>query len=234
MATAPTISDLGKVAGSLQVAHIEAVGHGRTAGKVHCNGNILSTAGNITATTGTLTLGATSSQIVLGTTTTTTLSATAPASSVTLTIPDPGVSCNVMLGLKAVTTAVTSTTTTLTVANSGRFVFVPQATGASSIIALPAVATCIGWHVRLIFTAAANGTHTWTISAPSAIMSGVSTSVAGAGAATITNHAAVTSLIRSAVANDTKAGDFVDIYSNGAAFYFFASSSGTATPWSTA
>lgn len=169
MATAPTITDFGKVGQSLQVAHIEAVGHGRSAGKVHCNGNILTTAGNITATTGTLTLGATSSQIVLGTTNTVTISASAPAAARVLTIADPLMDCRIATGVRPLV-SVTATGTTLTAAQSGALVKVGGA-GAYSM-SLPAVASSAGLWYELVVSPAITGGAV-TIAAGSACILGV-------------------------------------------------------------
>lgn len=170
MATAPTTSDFGKVSnGGLQVSHLEAVGLGRTAGKVHCTGNILSTAGNITATTGTLTLGATSNQIVLGTTTTTTISASAPAASRVLTIADPLMNCRIMTGVRPLVT-VSATGTTLTAAQSGALVKL-GGVGPYSIT-LPAVASSAGLSYEIVVSPAIS-VGAVTIAAGSACILGV-------------------------------------------------------------
>ncbi len=190
MATAPTISDLGKVAGSLQVAHIEAVGHGRTAGKVHCNGNILSTAGNITATTGRLTLGATTSQIVLGTTNTVTISSTAPAASRVLTIADPLMDCRLLTGVRPVV-VVSAAGTTLTAAQSGGFVKL-GGVGPYSLT-LPAVASSAGLSYEIAI-APAISVGAITIAAGSACILGVIVA-RNATANTLINGTAVSNLI---------------------------------------
>lgn len=155
MATAPTISDFGKTGAPLQVSHIEAVGHGRSAGKVHCNGNILTTAGNITATAGNIvatagnivataggitatagafTSGKTTNQIVLsGPTYTTTISATQPAASRVLTIADPLAAANIVTSTRGTVTQASSLTTAVELnAPSGVITTVSATTAAVS------------------------------------------------------------------------------------------------------
>ncbi len=246
MATAPTISDLGKVAPSLQVAHIEAVGHGRSAGKVHCNGNILSTAGNITATTGnivatagTLTLGATSSQIVLGTTVTTTISATAPAASRVLTIPDRLGPTTFMLGQKGIVAPTANALTTLTAADSGKLVLVPQGTDPDSAtvsaIQLPTASAAItGFHLKFIFTAVGNDTagDGWRIMSASdniVVLRRVTLNAA-AGSASVAGFTTA-NLQRDGTAADAIAGDYVDLWCDGTNYYAYCVSHGVASPF---
>ena len=241
---AATISDLGKVATSLQVAHIEAVGWGRTAGKVHCNGNILTTAGNITATAGNivatagiLTLGATSSQIVLGTTVTTTISATAPAASRVLTIPDRLGPTTFMLGQKGIVTATNNALTTLTAADSGKMVLVPQSTVAdtssASAIQLPtASAALTGFNLHFRFTAVGDGTGGWRIMSASDNITVLRRVTLNAAAASISVAGFTTAnLQRDGTAADALAGDYVELWCDGTSYYAYCVSHGVASPF---
>ncbi len=228
---ATTVSDLGRVNKSLQVTHIEAVGHGGSAGQLKCNGNITSTAG-------VLTLSKTSSQIVLGTTNTVTISSTAPSASRTYTIPDVGASCNVQLGLMTVLPATVGGALTLTAADSGKLVTCGQAiaNGSSTVnvINLPAVASAAGFRIRVLFTAVGDNsaTHNWWISSTAANMKGTAIGVVAAPVGVTTTG--ITTLKRSHVAADALAGDWAEFYCDGTNYFYHAFSNGTATPWSTA
>lgn len=227
-----TVSTLGKVNQSLQVSHLEAVGHGGSGGKVFATGDIRSTAGNIAATTGALTLGATSNQLVLGTTNTTTISATAPGSSLTLTIPAPAAACNVQLGLRSIVSCTAGALTTLTAADSGKVVFVPQATvdDSATVNAIQLPAPTAGFNIRIIFTTVASDTTTqgWRIMSTGDNM--VVDAVA-VDAGLVSVHDTVTNIRRTGVANNARAGDYIDIVSNGTLYFAFAFASGDATPW---
>lgn len=152
---ATTVSDLGRVNRAAQFTHVEAIGHGSSAGQLKCNGNITTTAGNIVATAGNITatagnivatagnfvatvgaitLGKTTNQIIMGTTNTVTISSTAPAASRTLTIPDYLASGSILVGaVSGAVTQATSITTAVTLnAPSGIITTVSATTAAVS------------------------------------------------------------------------------------------------------
>jgi hypothetical protein len=178
-----------------------------------------------------MSLSNTTNQLLLGASThQTTISATAPsAAAQTYTLYDSGASCNILLGLqKVVSLSPTTTPQTLTVAQSGAIVFLPQAT-ASIIINLPAPTA--GWYCKVILTAVADGTHTVTFSAPSAIMSGTRYGVIAAPVGVSATN--ITNLILSATAANAVVGDNIVFTSDGTKIYYTAWSNGTAAAFST-
>jgi hypothetical protein len=182
-----------------------------------------------------VTITPTTNQLRLGVTNTTTISSTAPSASRTYTIPDAGASCNIQLGLSTVVTATLDSTTTLTAADSGKTIYCGQSTtnndATHNAIILPAPTA--GFRLKVIFTAAGDNTvgHGWQVTSTGANMSGLAYGVAG-GIVGV-SAAGVTNLIRHGTAANTKAGDTIEIHSNGTSHFYTALSSGTATCWST-
>jgi len=193
---ASNISDFGMIPRSIQVCHIEAVGHGRSSGRVSCNGNIATTAGNITAvagnivaTAGSLQSGKTTNQIILGTTNTVTINSAAPAASRVLTIADPLLDCRIMTSVRP--TASFTALTTLTAAQSGGLIRV-GGTGPYTVT-LPAFASSAGLSYEIVVgSTIASGAI--TIAAGSAVIQGVIT-CANATANTIMNGTARSNII---------------------------------------
>jgi hypothetical protein len=114
--------------------------------------------------------------------------------------------------------------------------FLAQPTVAGSLTAnrinLPCVA---GFRLRIISTSTGDATGQWRIygsynSTPITNQSGHVIGVAGA----VVGSAATarTFILRSAVAADTAAGDYVDVSCDGATMYYSAVSVGTAQGWS--
>lgn len=138
-------------------------------------------------------------------------------------------STNLLLNLlNKITLSPTVTPQTLSIAQSGSIVFLPQAT-ASIVINLP-VATA-GWSCKVILTAVADGSHTVTFSAPTAILSGTRYGVIAApvGVSAVNQ----TNLILSATAANAVVGDYVIFTSDGTKIYYTAWSNGTGAGWST-
>lgn len=132
-------------------------------------------------------------------------------------------------------TATADAATTLTAAsNSDCTVYCPQSTtnndATHNAIILPAPTA--GMRVKVIFKSTGDntGAHGWQITSTGANMLGTSVGVAGGLVATL--HGASTNLIRSGTAADTKAGDWVQLNSDGTNWYFYATSTGTANPYS--
>jgi hypothetical protein len=132
-------------------------------------------------------------------------------------------------------TATENAATTLTTAQSGITVFCPQSTHNNSssvnVINLPAPTTS-GLKYKIVFTSAGDNTsaHGWQITSTGANMLGVTVSVA-AGLVPVVRTAS-TNLIRNGVAADTKAGDYVELVSDGTNYYFYGAAFGVASPWS--
>jgi hypothetical protein len=206
------------------------------------NANFVMTAGNqtiagvksftsgipITQTTNQLVLGSSSHNAII--------SSVAPASaSLTYTIQDSGASCDILTGLKRVINAVENAITTLTVAQSGCIVYCPQSThnNSSTINVIDLPAPTAGWNCKIIFQAVGDNTagHGWQITGTGANLKGTAVGVAGGLVGVLTTG--VTNLIRSGTAANAVNGDWVQIDSDGTNMFYYASSTGTATPYST-
>ena len=149
----------------------------------------------------------------------------------TLTIPSSGTLTVNGSYINKATSLPSATALTLTLANSGTVFYLAQAT-ANSTITLPAIAGSAGFHIKVISTSTGDGAaHTWTISAPTAVLKGFHDGVAAGIVGTL--FGAQTNLIYSATAANTKAGDFAEFYSDGNFYYVQARSTGTADGWST-
>jgi len=151
----------------------------------------------------------------------------------TYTIPDAGRDSNFMLGSLAVVSASASANTSLTAAQSGSLVVIPQST-ASVSIQLPAVAS--GLRYRFLFTAQSDGSHTTTIQVGSGTVGALAgwiynfvltTNAPALKAAHSTTNGGIvnpaTTIVRSATAADTKAGDFLECFCDGTNYYFTGS-----------
>lgn len=181
----------------------------------------------------------TGSQIEFGTTSgfNTIISATTPAANQTVVIPDSGVATvNAQLGVRVVKTLTENSALTLTTADSGCLVMMPQSTHAAdsthNVVNLPAPKA--GFHTRVVFTTTGDNTagHDLWVSSTGANMSGSSIGVTAGLVATVIGG--VTTIKRSGTAANTKAGDYIDISSDGTNYYIFAYSSGAANPYTTA
>ncbi len=155
-----------------------------------------------------------------------------PSAARTITVPDPGANCNLQLGMKAVKTIVENTATTLTNADSGKILTIPQSTHNDSAtincITLPSVTA--GFNIRAVFSAAGDDTagHGWRIISPTAVLCGTRLGTANC---TSSYDASATNIQRDGTLADAQAGDFIDIWSDGTNYYYYAFSSGTASPW---
>lgn len=173
----------------------------------------------------------TGSSLVLGSsaTLTTTLTATAPAAAVVYTLPDVAASCNVLLGIKKVVSIAAATTSqSLSQAQSGSLVLIPQVS-ANVTITLPSVLA--GLSYRFVCTATANGSNTCTIAAGSAIIKGSNIAVA-AGLVPVTTTGA-SNIVLGATAANLKNGDWCQLECDGTNWFYYAASSGTAAAWTT-
>ena len=116
------------------------------------------------------------------------------------------------------TTSLTSTTTyVMTEADSGKTFMVSG--GTQAVTLLPAADVPEGWNCRFITTASPSGDK--TIGAGSAVISG-SCQDAGNGVGCGTDGTAVTNIIIEAAG---QAGNFLDLFTDGSAYYFNASAS---------
>ena len=116
------------------------------------------------------------------------------------------------------TDTMTNTTAySMTEADSGKIFMVSG--GTQAITLLPAADLVEGWNCRFITTASPSGDK--TISAGSAIVSG-SCQDAGNGVGCGTDGTAVTNIIIEAA---SQAGNWLDLFTDGSAYYFNASAS---------
>lgn len=128
------------------------------------------------------------------------------------------------MNLKApIVTLPAAANTTITAAQSGTTFVLPQAT-ASNTITLPAAAA--GLRYEFVVGATADGSHTQTISSPSANINGQMYSIPGA--CVITAISAKTNIIVSATAANVKLGDRIVLISDGTNYYASIFSVGTA------
>ena len=137
----------------------------------------------------------------------------------------------------ALMNSATSPAITLKESDSGCTVMVGQSTAAAvndetNSILLPAPVA--SFRCEIMFTAVGDNTagHNIQIQSTGANMLGNTVGV-GAGLVGV-NRAASTVLTRSGVAANALPGDYVKIWSDGTNYYFYAFSTGTASPWAVA
>ncbi len=155
----------------------------------------------------------------------TTISSVAPAAAAqTYTLRDAGANANIMLstngqsqiGVYNTVAGSATVNTSLTAAQSGSLVLMPQATANVGIV-LPAVA--VGLWYRILFQAVADGTHTQTLSITGSPAS-LSGQVMNIAAAAFTSALLPAStIVRSATAANTKIGDYIDVYCDGVTYH---------------
>jgi hypothetical protein len=147
----------------------------------------------------------------------------------TYTIPDVAQNCNIQTGVTPVVSLAAATASqTLTVAQSGSIVFLPQCT-VNTTVTLPSATA--GFNCRVQLTAVPDGSHTVTFTNGGANLSGVRIGVAAALVPVAAT--AQTNLILGSTAANAKVGDYVDFSSDGSKIYYRAFSSGTADAFST-
>lgn len=119
--------------------------------------------------------------------------------------------------------------TVLTADQSGATIYIPQADAQDDVITLPALAP--GLWFRFIFQAVSDGTQTITIK--SAAASGLSGAIMNVAAAAYTSTVIPAStIVRSATANNTKAGDYLECHCDGTKWYFTGHGLGAAATFS--